>query len=268
MTCLMWRDLSTTDFDNLDKVATLVVLPIGATEQHGPHLPVGTDTYGVEALISGLFCKREFEATLLFLPVIWCSKSNEHIAYPGTISLSRETMASVIGDISDSIIRSGFQRLLLLNWHGGNIDFLAVLARDIHQESGLTTFVINFGSILAKYEPQPDWVDKDSFDIHAGRIETSILLASHPHLVKAIDFEGMGSDFARGRMAAVFKGHKHLIPEGGSITMGWTTEDISIDGVVGNTTGSNAAEGDAYLQFMISYLCDVLPELASFKFPH
>ncbi len=260
-----WLELTTQEFEKLDCDHTIVVLPIGATEQHGPHLPVGVDTYCVEAL------QRRVEEMLdeidvISMPTLWCTKSNEHHDFSGTVFLRQETLASVIEDISSCVARMGFKRLVLLNWHGGNNDLLACLIRDIHHELGLLTYVINGGGLLSLDESKPKLDSDKTYDIHAGRFETSVMLAEYPELVRSIDFNGIGSDFAHGKMAKLFANYKYLIPEGGPINMGWVISDLTDDGVVGDPHGANAEDGNSFMEFISKILCELLREISRFDF--
>jgi len=263
MSIVKWRDLSWTDFRDMKKDDVVVVLPIGSTEQHGPHLPVGTDGFSGEKLAQEV-CARLDDVKTLLLPLIWCSKSNEHIDFPGTILFSRQTLASVIEDICTSVVRAGFKRMVIINWHGGNTDLLSVLSVDMHQKYGLSLFVIDIVKLFAS--AAPDWIQKGSYDIHAGRIETSIMLANYPDLVKKVDFSMLGSDFSHGRMSKLYKDYRHLTPEGGSILMGWKSSELSADGVIGNPAGSNAAQGKELFDRWVDIACDFMREIATFNY--
>ena len=93
-----------------------------------------------------------------------------------------------------------------------------------------------------------------------------MVLASNPELVKSGDFEGLGSDRARGRLAASYRGFQHLRPEGGAVLTGWVTADYSEDGVIGNPSGANAEEGQKNLEWLIQTVCDHLREIARFEY--
>jgi len=132
MSGLKWGELTSEDFKRLAKAETLVLFPIGSMEQHGPHLPVSTDSLIVDAVVDGVVEELD-DVQCIVLPILWCSKSNEHIAFPGTIFLSPETFVHVVDDISASVARAGFKRLVFMNWHGGNTDLLASIIVDIRQ---------------------------------------------------------------------------------------------------------------------------------------
>lgn len=236
-------------------------------EQHGPHLPVATDALISEAVVEGVMKSMgEEEIDLLLLPTLWCSKSNEHIAFPGTIFLSRETFVSVLEEISASVARAGFKKLVFMNWHGGNTDILAAAIRDIRQQTGLMTFAIDIVKMLG-FRP-PTTVPANSFNIHAGHYETSILLAAYPELMEERDYQELGSDMTRGKTAASFSSSdfQYLLPEGGPVSVGWVTTDLTEDGVIGDPSAASAADGQAELDAQVDLVCEILREVAAFEY--
>lgn len=263
MTCRRWRELSTTDFARIERSKALVVLPIGSTEQHGPHLPVGTDTLIVEAVVDGVV-QQLTDVDCLFLPTVWASKSNEHSAFAGTISLSREALCRVVEDIAGSVARAGFQKLVFMNAHGGNAGLLDVLGRDIRQSVGLLIFGLELWSFYSLPPTVPG--TPTALDIHAGYYETSVMLAQYPQLVAARHIAGLGSDRKRGKVAASFGGFRYLTPEGKPVSVPWLTNDYSDDGVIGDPGQASAAVGQVELDKLVKTVCEVLREVAAFEY--
>jgi len=261
-----WIHLTTTDFKSLDRENTLVLLPFGATEQHGPHLPVGTDTLIVEEVLRRV-APRLQDLEALVLPTVWCTKSNEHITYIGSLYLQAETMIAMLHDISATISLSGFKRLVLMNWHGGNSDLLAAIARDIHQQHSLLVFIIDIVRSFLNPLRDVEQPEKD-YDIHAGQYETGILQAAYPSLVKPGPYTHIGSDLERQKLAESFKGYKHLMPEGGAVYIAWETRDLAPDGVVGNPSKASPEQGQRDLDFMVTRVEEILREVATFDFRH
>lgn len=263
MACRRWRELSTTDLAGVDRDEAVVVLPIGSIEQHGPCLPVGTDTLIVEAVVDGVL-RHLSDVACLFLPTLWVSKSNEHSAFAGTITLSRGTLCGVIEDIVGSVARAGFRKLVFLNAHGGNTGLLDVLGRDLHESTGLLLFSLE----LWRFYSLPPAVPGDStaLDIHAGYYETSVILACYPELVAGRDLTGLGSDRSRGRIAASFRGFRYLTPEGTPVNVPWVTEDLTDDGVMGDPTHASTDVGRRELDRLVATVCDVLREVAAFEY--
>jgi creatinine amidohydrolase len=258
-----WRELSTSDFDQLPKEEYVIVLPVGSMEQHGPHLPVSTDSLCVEAVVDDVVEQLD-SVQCLFLPTLWCSKSNEHLAFPGTVFLSRETFSQVLLDIGASVARAGFRKLVLINAHGGNSGLLGAMIRDIRQDTGIVTFLIDFARLYG--DNLPGALPTGKFDIHAGHFETSVLLASYPALMEGREFGGLGSDRERGRVAASFADFDYLRPEGGPVTTAWLTTDYTEDGVIGDPTAANAADGRRYVQILVDTVCAMLREIAAFEY--
>jgi creatinine amidohydrolase len=263
MTKQYWTDLSSTDFRELDKEKTLALLPIGSMEQHGPHLPVATDTFSALALVEGI-CDQIDEIPTVQLPIIWCSRSNEHADFPGTITLSHDTFVHLVQDISASVAAAGFRKLVIVNWHGGNTGLLTSILRDIRQSTGLMVFLLDGLHLLGAFKKP--WQEGVSFDYHAERTETSIMLAKHPEKVKRMDYSNLGSDLKRGKISRLFKDNQHLMPEGGLAQVAWTTNDLSEDGVIGSPAGATPEDGEWVLQKAIDLGSAAMREIAAFTY--
>jgi creatinine amidohydrolase len=263
MTTLQWGALSWTDFRDLPKDEVVAVLPIASIEQHGPHLPVATDSLCADMLVQGI-CEKLDDVSMVVLPQIWCSRSNEHVNFPGTVFLERETFINVVREVSASVARAGFKRLVIVNWHGGNTMLLGSIVHDIRQETGLMVFVIDLLNLLSTFTPS--WYEEGSFDIHAERLETAMILKGYPELVKDMDFSDLGSDLKRGKMGKAFNGFEHLVPEGGPVFMSWETDDLSEDGVIGNPLGATPENGEEVLTYMVDLSCEIMREIVRFDY--
>lgn len=172
--------LSRKQVAELDKENALVVLPIGAVEQHGPHLPTYTDTLINETMLTYAFEALPEGAPVWLLPPLPYGKSTEHLGHPGTITLSATTLMAVLLDIAKSLKTSGFRKMAFYNTHGGNLDLLNMMAREIRIETGLAVFRVQFDG-----SADPDVVKREPIpDIHGGDIETSLVLASREHWVE------------------------------------------------------------------------------------
>ncbi|AEV75624.1 creatinine amidohydrolase [Mycobacterium gallinarum] len=159
---------------------TVAVLPIGSFEQHGPHLPLGTDTFIACAIATAISQHHD----VFQLPPITFGCSHEHAAYPGTVSISATTLAAVINDITQSLTQQAVHGLVIVNAHGGN----AVLTNVVQQANQAAT-PINVGL----YPSREDWTEARTAagitstnhdDMHAGELETSILLATYPRYLR------------------------------------------------------------------------------------
>ena len=172
---LNWKQV-----DALPRETTLLVLPTAAIEQHGHHLPLATDTLINNLLLGRALAKLPAAAPVYALPPVHYGKSNEHIGFPGTLSVSATTFMAVLRDLGASISSAGFRKLVLYNTHGGNTSLVDVMARDLRAEFKLRTFALH-GSARNQFEglnPQ-----ERAYGFHAGEVETAFLLASVPELV-------------------------------------------------------------------------------------
>jgi creatinine amidohydrolase len=134
---LTWKQV-----DALPRDATLLVLPAAAIEQHGHHLPLATDTLINNLLLGKALALVPAELSVYALPPVCYGKSNEHVGFPGTLSVSEQTFLAVVRDLGASITASGFKKVVLYNTHGGNTSLVDVLARDLRAEFGLRTFTL------------------------------------------------------------------------------------------------------------------------------
>ncbi len=229
---LTWKQV-----EALDKERTLLVLPTAAIEQHGPHLPLATDTL-INNLLLGKALDHLDPATSVYaLPPICYGKSNEHIGFPGTLSVSSSTFMAVLRDLGASIAAAGFKRLVLFNTHGGNLSLVDVMARDLRAEFGLRVFCL-FGSAGAAFTglgPQ-----ERAYGFHAGELETAFLLSATPDLVHPDEYTvNYIADLANPEL---------LKPENASATFAWLTRDIAPSGVMGDPRPASAENGTLWVQ--------------------
>jgi creatinine amidohydrolase len=156
------------------RAATVAVLPIGSHEQHGPYLPLATDT-----VIACTIARSIADAhAVRLLPPITISCSHEHADWPGTVSISARTLYAVVRDIADSLRRSGVPHLVLVNAHGGNY----VLSNVVQESEGMALFPSSADWAAARAAAGMETSSRS--DMHAGELETSVLLHAHPELVK------------------------------------------------------------------------------------
>jgi creatinine amidohydrolase len=248
---LTWKQV-----DELPRPATLLVLPTAAIEQHGHHLPLATDT-----LINNLLLGRALELLppdlpVYALPPLCYGKSNEHLGFPGTLSLSSSTFLAVVRDIASSIAAAGFRRLALYNTHGGNASLVDVLARDVRAEFGLTTFTL-FGSPGASFAGVS--AQERQYGFHAGEIETSFLLHAIPQLVRR-------ASYTANYIADAGK-QELLTPEGSSANFAWMTRDISATGVMGDPRPATAENGARWTQEAAAHIARLLVAMCRFQPP-
>ena len=230
-----WAELKSADFATLDPNSTLAILPVASTEQHGPHLPVMTDTAIMEHMIATVLSRLTDDLRVLFLPVQSIGKSNEHVRSPGTITLSAETLIRVWFEVGESVHRAGLRKLVIVTSHGGNSEVVSIVARELRVRLGMfvaTTQWRRFGLPAGLYSP----LDANH-GIHGGDIETSLMLHFRADLVD------MGkAKFFPSKAAAMEQKYTHLRP-GGQHAFGWIAQDINPDGAVGDASAGTAEKG-------------------------
>ncbi|MCP3029911.1 creatininase family protein [Halobacillus sp. A1] len=246
--------LTSKQVKELDKEDALVVLPIGAIEQHGPHMPVYTDTLIGEGLLAQTFEHFTNEQNIWMLPPLPYGKSTEHLGMTGTMTLSASTLQAVVSDIAESVKESGFRRLVLFNSHGGNHDLLNMVSREIRIQTGLMVFRLNsseghgLDGVVSEKEKK--------FGIHGGEVETSMVLDFKPDWVdmkrSPIDFVELPED------------NQHLYLKGGCY-FAWVMDDISYTGMAGDATKATREKGIKINARTSEFLAEVFEEMSRFE---
>jgi creatinine amidohydrolase len=253
--------LTSPEISALDKSSALVILPLAAVEQHGPHLPCSTDTVIADELVSRAIAATPASVEVWTLPSVPYGKSNEHRDFPGTATLSAETLTATCREIGRSVAEWGFRKLALVNSHGGQIHLLEVAARDIREETGLQVFplypyraALPDGLLTGRHEAR--------FGIHGGELETSLMLA--------IDAASVRLD----RLEAGGKAVQTLYAPGGRLSLegefptAWLTRDLSANGVIGDPREATREKGERALTHLAEALASVFAEICSFEFDH
>ena len=234
---------------------TIVLLPVGAIEQHGPHLPLATDLLTADGLARAVADAHGDELDLLVLPPIAFSKSNEHSPAPGTLVLRTSTMLDLLDDLAASLRFTSLRRLAILNGHGGNSSLLDVACRDLRVKYDLDTFLLH--TLVPPDQGGPVAEGELGLGIHAGRDETSLMLHLAPDTV----------DMTRGARTIPewLNSYKH-VTLAGPVRFGWRSADLSPTGVMGDPTLASAEEGAALFASMITATADQLREISVFEF--
>jgi creatinine amidohydrolase len=248
---LNWKQV-----EALPKLETLLVLPTAAIEQHGHHLPLATDTLINNLLLGKALAKLPASASVFALEPVCYGKSNEHLGFPGTMSVSAATFMAVVRDVGASVAASGFQKLALYNTHGGNSSLVDVLARDLRADFGLRTFAL-YGSGGVRYEGVG--AQERAYGFHAGEIETAFLLSATPELVDQ-------SAYTVNYIADVEK-PETLLPENAPATFGWLTRDIAASGVMGDPRPATAENGARWTEQAAERIAQALEAMLRWKDP-
>ena len=250
---LDWAERRAPEFGALSN-RTVAVLPTAAVEQHGPHLPVGTDTMIAEGMLARVRERCPEDLDLLILPVMAVGKSNEHLWAAGTLTLTAATALAAWTEIGLSVARAGVRRIVIANSHGGNLDLVSILSRELRVQAGMLAVKCQWGSF-----GHPDGMyppEELRFGIHGGDVETSLMLAFRPDCVDM----GAAKDF---RSAA----ETDPIPPVGSISRGWIASDLNPDGTVGNAAAATARKGQATADHQVAGFLALCAEVAAMPLP-
>lgn len=257
-----WADLSTLDFARLRADATtlaqtVALLPVAAIEQHGPHLPLSVDATLVEGVVAAALPLLPTELPVLVLPTQQIGKSNEHLRFPGTLSLGSHTLIDLWTEIGAAVARAGLRKLLLFNAHGGQVSVMDLVARDLRERHDLIVYSASWYSLPLEQEVLDLFsAEEHRFGIHGGDMETSMMLALKPGLVdmtQARNFHSSAQDRAR---------DFPILGNGRSAKLGWQTQDYNAMGAVGNATLATAAKGQALVQASARQLALLLAEIS------
>ena len=245
-----------------DKVDTVLLQPVAAIEQHGPHLPLAVDSAIVLGVLGNALARLDPAVPCLVLPPLYYGKSDEHIRFPGTVTLSATTMLAVLSEVADSVYRAGFRKLVLVNGHGGQpqvMEIAARAARLAHADlSVFPSFIWNVPHCGADLVPAREAM----LGIHAGALETALLLALLPDTVD---------------MAKAVAEYPHGVPETGMISMegerpgtqgfAWLTHDLTSSGVIGDSTLATPEMGLKLLESLGQGWARLIVDLYRFKQP-
>ncbi len=251
-----WWDLSTRDFASLDLSNVVAVFPVGAVEQHGPHLPVAVDAAINVAVVERAVSMMADTTPVLVLPPSSVGKSTEHTAFPGTLTLSHETLTNVWLEIGASVHRAGIQRILFLNSHGGQPQIVDIVCRELRIRHGMLA-VGTMWSRITEYDELFDAHER-THGIHGGEIETSVMLAAYPKLVKmqhADNFVPLSVELE--------KAGGLLTPEG-KVGFGWQAQDLCAAGASGNAAAADAKRGEILIDRAARALLRLCDEIADF----
>jgi len=255
-----WADLKSPDFARLDLDRCIAVLPVAAIEQHGPHLPLNVDTALVEGVIAAALPHLPASLQVLFLPTQSIGFSPEHTRFAGTLTLKADTILRLWTELAESVASTGVKKLVLLNSHGGQVGLMDVVARDLRTRLGMLVYSVNSFN-LPLLDEQGDSVaaqfsaHEHRFGIHAGEIETSMMLALKPgqvDMAKAQDFHSTSQDRAE---------KFSILGDGRSAKLGWQMQDYNPHGAVGNALAATAEKGEALLSAMGRSLAQLLAEI-------
>lgn len=234
-----------------------MILPLGAIEQHGPHLPLETDLVIAETVAERAVAAVVPEVDAWLLPPLAVTKSNEHAWSAGTLWLGPETLLAVLADIGRSVATTAARRLVLFNGHGGNSSLLSVALREIRLATGLMTFLAHPSVPPDQGGAAGDVASELGMGIHGGADETSIMMYLRP--------ETVDMSVARRNVPEHLAANR-AVRFGGSVGFGWLSNDFGPDGHIGDPTGATAARGEELVAAAVDGFAAALCEIAAFEF--
>lgn len=256
-----WADLTTREFALLQRAPDIgqvvAVLPLGATEQHGPHLPLAVDSCLVDAVVASALPLLAVDLPVLVLPTQMVGKSNEHARFPGTLTLGAETLIRVWTEIGECVAATGVRKLLLFNAHGGQVGLMDVVARDLRARHDLIVYSGNWYDLpLPDQAMDPFDAAERRFGVHGGDMETSMMLALRPDRVdmsRALDFASTAQIRAR---------DYPILGNGKSARLAWQIQDYNALGACGNAAAASADKGRSLVAAAAGQLALLLAEMS------
>lgn len=239
-----------------DKANTVIVLPVGAIEQHGPHLPCAVDALIATGVVGRALARLPDDVPAYGLPPVVYGKSDEHLHFPGTMTLDGPTLLATMIALGESVYRAGFRKWLLVNAHGGQPQVMEMAARELRLRHGDFVVVPHF--VWRVPHGSSDFVDERErrLAMHAGHVETAAILALAPstvHLDRAVAHyppEFPRSLSADGRPAAA-----------------WVAADFGPSGVIGDPRPATAAQGDAIVEALAASWATAITDLHRLQWP-
>ncbi len=251
-----WADWTSPAFSEIDVSQAVAVIPLGATEQHGPHLPLSVDALIVDAIVQRALAMLGDQDPVLVLPTQTVGLSTEHIAFAGTLSASPEWVMKSWLELGDCVARSGVKKLLFFNAHGGHPGLMEVVARELRQRSELLVYSSSWYQL-----PMADAVralfseEEHRFGVHGGAIETSMVMAIDPKLVHTEHLQNFPS------RSEVRAKNYAILGNGHSAKFGWLAQDYNPLGAMGDARLASADKGEQLLAQAAQGLKDLLLEL-------
>lgn len=248
-----WGDYRTTEYASIDPQATVAVLPVAAIEQHGPHLPVSTDTTIMNGMLETVISRLPADLDIRILPVQAVGKSNEHLHAPGTLTLPAPTLIDAWTELGLSIARAGVRKIVVVNSHGGNEEIMGIVTRELRVREkmlAIKTSWQRFGRPAGMYTEL-----EDRHGIHGGDVETSLMLHFRPDLVDMRKAENFVSSVARAEKEF------SLLRHTGAHAFAWIAGDLNANGVVGDASNATAEKGRLTAEFQADGFIDLLKDV-------
>jgi creatinine amidohydrolase len=251
-----WTDIHWPDFAGDGPARWIAVLPLAATEQHGPHLPVGTDVMIGQAYLARVRELLPAGIPATFLPLQPVGISTEHIGYPGTLTLPTDVALKTWMALGESVARAGIKKLVMVTSHGGNSAAMTLVAQDLRANCGLLAVTTGWSRLSAP--EQLFSAEEVRHGIHGGAVETSIMLARYPQHVRKDKI----ADF-RPRSIAMEKDYRRLAAHRPA-PFAWQAQDLHSSGAAGDATQASAEKGQHLLDHGARAFCELLADVDKF----
>jgi creatinine amidohydrolase len=251
-----WTDIQWPDVAGDAPARWIAVLPLAATEQHGPHLPLETDVMIAEAYLARVRELLPDTVPATFLPVQPVGISTEHIDYPGTLTLPTDVALKTWMALGQSVARAGISKLVMVTSHGGNSAAMTLVAQDLRAVHGLLAVTTSW-SRLSAAEKLFD-AEEVRHGIHGGAVETSIMLARYPHSVHKEAIANFQSS-----SVALERQYRWLSTQRPA-PFAWQAQDLHPSGAVGDATKATAEKGERLLDAGARAFCELLAEVDNF----
>lgn len=251
-----WSDLTWRDMMARDMSRSIAVLPVAAVEQHGPHLPLGTDATIMKGYLARVLARLPDDLDALFLPIQQIGTSHEHMDFPGTLTLSPQTLTTMLIELGESVARAGCRKLVIVNSHGGNSAVIETAARELRRLRNMLAVTVSWARF-----GYPDGTFGDAerrHGIHAGDVETSLMMAFRHDLVRddlrancppaSLDME---KDFA-------------WLNAGRPAGFGWMAQDLSESGAMGNAAIATRDKGESAADYGATAFIELLRDVEAF----
>ena len=232
MPSVMWKELTAEDLRAKAAANAIVVLPVASMEQHGPHLPVGVDTFLCEAVCKGGAELAVKDVPVVVAPTLWCGMAEHHMAFGGTFTFDIPTYQAVLLSFLKSMARHGFKRVFIVNGHGGNIAAMNAFLPDLTRETGLTLYAATYFD-LSQSDMAPILEDQKGVH-HACEAETSLMMVVAPDTVR------------RDKLPEAH-GPAHSSAPPAGIARYRSFRDITPSGVIGDARRASADKGEKLL---------------------
>ena len=250
-----WRDLAWPDFTNIDFEHAVALMPVAAIEQHGPHLPVSVDSDINAGVVAAAAEFVGDDVPVYVLPQLPIGKSNEHIAFPGTLSIGAETLMRMWIDVADSVVRAGFRKLVILNSHGGQPQIVEIVVREMRVRHAILAVS---AATYALHKSEAFDARESKHGIHGGASETSMMMHLRPDMVRHQELRDYPA------ISETIEQESTLLRLEGGIGMGWMTQDVNPLGAIGDAAAADPAIGADIVRGAAQGLATLLAEVSRY----